>query len=317
MTVSIVIAVKADNPNLRKCIESCLNLKYSDFEILVLPDKDIELNYPKTHVIPTGSLTPPKKRDIAIDKAKGDIIAFLDDDAYPQKDWLDFALRHFSDNEIAAVGGPAVTPDSDTIREKASGRIYSSFVVSGPYVYRYSPKAMRFVDDYPSCNLFVRKSVLREIGGFDASYWPGEDTFLCLKITKDLHKKIMYDPKVLVYHHRRKVVTEHLKQIANYALHRGYFVKRFPGNSLKIAYFMPSLFTIGLFIGLFLSFFLGSMVKNAYLFAIISYLLFVFIYSISKDFRLTILVFWGTILSHIAYGLYFIKGLVSQRLKEE
>ncbi len=170
MTVSIIIAVKSDNPNLRQCIEACLKLDYQDFEILVLPDEKIGLSYPKTTVIPTGPLTPPQKRDIAQDKAKGEIIAFLDDDAYPVKGWLNEALKHFLDPEIAAVGGPSVTPDTDSLRQKASGLVYCNWLVSGPYVYRYMPKAEQKVDDYPSCNFLVRKSVLQAVGGFDTKF---------------------------------------------------------------------------------------------------------------------------------------------------
>ena len=316
MTVSIIVAVKGDNPNLRECIESCLRLDYPDFEILVLPDNVVTLNYPKTRVIPTGEVTPPIKRDLALAQARGEIVAFLDDDAYPAKNWLSLALKHFTDPEIAAVGGPAVTPDSDSLLQKASGRVYSSYLMSGHYVYRYLPRPRRFVDDYPSCNFLVRKSILLELGGFNTKFWPGEDTFLCLKIVRDLKKKIIYDPKVLVYHHRRSLFKGHLKQIANYALHRGYFVKRFPETSRKLTYFIPSIFLIGLFIGPALSS-LSLVFKLSYISTVIFYLILVFISSVSKDFFLIFPVFWGIILSHIVYGIYFIKGLLSWRLMEE
>jgi glycosyltransferase involved in cell wall biosynthesis len=64
-------------------------------------------------IIPTGPLKPSDKRDIALKHAKGQILAFLDDDAYPVKEWLKAALVNFSDPEVAAVGGPAVTPLND------------------------------------------------------------------------------------------------------------------------------------------------------------------------------------------------------------
>ena len=316
MTVSIIVAVKGDNPNLRECIESCLKLDYPDFEILILPDNAVILNYPKTRVIPTGEVTPPIKRDLALSQASGEIIAFLDDDAYPAEDWLSLALKHFTDPEIAAVGGPAVTPETDSLMQKASGRVYSSYLMSGQYVYRYLPRPQRFVDDYPSCNFLVRKSIMLELGGFNTKFWPGEDTFLCLKIVRDLKKKIIYDPKVLVYHHRRSLFKGHLKQIANYALHRGYFVKKFPETSCKLTYFIPSIFLIGLFIGPALSS-LSLVFKLSYISTVIFYLILVFISSVSKDFFLIFPVFWGIIISHLVYGIYFIKGLLSWRLMEE
>lgn len=319
MTVSIIVAVKGDNPYLRECIEACLKLDYPDFEILVLPDNELILDYPKTRVIPTGEVTPPIKRDMALEPARGEILAFLDDDAYPVKDWLTKAVSYFSDPRIAAVGGPAVTPESDDLWQEASGRVYSSWAMAGEHRYRYILGEKREVEDYPSCNFLVRKSAMRRIGGFDTRFWPGEDTFFCLKIVRDLKEKIVYAPEVLVYHHRRRLWTGHLKQIANYGLHRGYFAKRFPETSRKLTYFLPSLLVIGVLSGAVFS--LIPAFRWIYFPAIISYLTVVFISSISSHisspFRLTLLVFWGIIFSHIVYGIYFIKGLFSGKLSEE
>ena len=97
------------------------------------------------------------------------------------------------------------------------------------------------VDDYPSCNLFVRRDVLEKIGGYRTDFWPGEDTLLCKDII-DNWKRIVYDPWVVVYHHRRPLFLPHLRQLGRYAFHRGSFCKRFPSNSLRFSYFVPTLF---------------------------------------------------------------------------
>jgi GT2 family glycosyltransferase len=330
MTVSIIIAVKTWQKNLEECVERCLRLDFPDFEILILPDSD-DGTHPlssKMKIIPTGAITPPKKRDMGLVHARGEIIAFLDDDAYPVRGWLKNAVKNFQDEEVAAVGGPAVTPADDDLRQKASGIIYASWLTSGRFVYRYVPRGKRLVDDYPSCNLLVRGSILRKAGGFNTDFWPGEDTKLCLEITKVLGKKIVYDPEVLVYHHRRRLFLPHLKQVANYSLHRGYFVKRHPETSRKFVFFIPSIFVAVLLSGLILSLF-SHFVKIAYFFGIVTYLTIVLIASIINGLRLhqeetkprkAILmgfVFAGTILTHVVYGIYFIKGLFSRKLKEE
>ncbi len=304
-----------------------MKLDYDNFEILAALDEAEPLDYPKTRIIVTGNVTPPKKRDIASRQARGEILVFIDDDAYPQKDWLLQAVKHFSNVDIAAVGGPGVTPGSDNLLQKASGAIYESFLMSGGHGCRYAPKKEKFIDDYPSCNFFIRKSVFREIGGFDKPFWPGEDTFLCLKIIKS-GKKIFYDSKVLVYHHRRPLFFGHFKQIVSYALHRGYFVKHFPENSLKITYFLPSLLVLGLVLGGFLTAF-GQIFERFYLSLLMVYSVIVFSASLfschcesaagrrSNIFRLLFLLFLGIILSHICYGVYFIKGLISPKMPEE
>jgi len=317
--VSIVVVFRTPNEYLMECIDKCLQLDYWNFEILLMPDNSFDYTHEKVKIITTGSISPAKKRNLAISSADGEIIAFIDDDAYPARDWLKNAVKFFEDPRIAAVGGPGPTSPEDNSRQKISGLVYSSFLASGNYVYRYLPMKERFVDDYPTFNFIVRKSVLESISGFKTNFWPGEDTLLCLNIIRDLKMKILYTPDVLVYHHRRPIFKGHLKQVANYALHRGYFVKRFPENSLKLAYFMPSVFTFLLFFGGILLFFLPS-VTLAYLFFVTFYLAMVCITTAVKHYKHYLLILGvisGIISTHIAYGVFFLKGLFSKRLKEE
>ncbi len=295
----------------------CLGLDYSDFEIILLPDEFLEHDLPETiKVIRTGKVSPPEKRDLGASEAKGEILAFLDSDAFPRKDWLNNAVRHFRDERVGAVGGPAVTPPGSILSEEASGLVYSSFLASGVYIYRYRPGLFREVSDYPSSNFLVRKSLLQEIGGFNTRFWPGEDTVFCQKIVAK-NKKIIYDPEVLVYHYRRRMFRPHLKQVVNYALHRGYFVKRFRGNSLRISYFLPSLLVAGIVAGgILIAFF--PFLRFPYFGVISLYLLLVVFSALKhKNPRLMFLVSAGIILTHLFYGVYFIRGLLARRLREE
>ena len=103
----------------------------------------------------------------------------------------------------------------------------------------------------------VKKDVFTELGGFDTAYWPGEDTKFCLDLVNKGYK-IIYDPKAIVYHHRRDLFLPHLKQVTSYALHRGYFVKKFPETSFRLGYFMPSFFVIFLISGMIASALISS-----------------------------------------------------------
>src|SRR3989344_8647399 len=82
-------------------------LDYDNFEVIVVSDKKVKL--PKlskssrlllTHKNATG---PAEKRDLAIKKAKGEICAFIDDDAYPDQEWLKNAVGEFKNSKISAV----------------------------------------------------------------------------------------------------------------------------------------------------------------------------------------------------------------------
>ncbi len=315
--VSIIVPYPKDNPFLQECMEHCLKLDYPAFEIILLPDGEETHDWPHTQIIPTGKIGPSEKRDIGLKYAKGEIVAFLDDDTFPIKEWLRNAVRHFENPEIAAVGGPAVTPLHDSPLQRASGAIYESALVSGQYTYRYLPRAKRYVDDYPSCNLLVRRSIMEEIGGYNSFYYPGEDTVICLKITKELKKKIIYDSEALVYHHRRNVYRGHLRQIKNYALHRGYFVKKFPETSLRFSYFVPSLFTVGVVAGPLLGA-LSPFLMSVYILTLTTYLAAVFYNAFKyKDAKLFKPVFLGIIVTHLTYGYWFLVGLFSKKMREE
>lgn len=315
--VSIIVPVKAPNQYLEECIHHCLQLDYPNFEILVLPDTTFESNHPRVRVIPTGPLPPGYKRDKALSATGGEIVAFLDDDAYPDKDYLKNALRYFRNPDVAAVAGPAVTPPHDSPLQQASGLVYASLLGSGNYSFRYTPRPHRELDDYPSCNLLVRRSILEQLGGFFTNFWPGEDTKLCLGITHTLKKKIIYAPDVLVYHHRRALMGPHLRQVRSYATHRGYFAKRFPQTSLRPAYFLPSLFVGGLLLGP-LAGFLHSLLWGIYLGIVGLYLLLALGTGIATGKRRLFLpVTAGIILTHLVYGIWFIKGVLSRRLAEE
>ena len=252
--VSVVIACPAWSWMLDECLKGLSEQTCRDFEVIVLPDAAPETPWRRCDfplsVIPTGKVRPAEKRNAGIAAAKGDVVAFIDDDAYPDARWLENAVKYFSDPAIGAVGGPGVTPPGDGFLARAGGRVYENVLVSGGYRYRYlGGRVRRDVDDYPSCNLLVRADVLRAINGYRTDFWPGEDTLLCEDIVYGQGKRLVYDPWAIVYHHRRRLFGPHLRQLGRYAFHRGYFVKKSPKTSFKLSYFMPSLFVLGLVLG--------------------------------------------------------------------
>lgn len=311
--VSIIIPVKEINDYIREAIPHHLELDYPDFEILIFPDEPTDETFPKTRIIPSGKVGPAEKRDMALKYAEGDIIAFIDDDAYPRKDWLKNAMVRFEDPEVGAVGGPAVTAENDDVLRQASGKVYESVLCSGSYTYRYVPGKLMEADDLPSVNLIVRRDVFEQIGGYDSNYYPGEDTKLCLDVIKVAKKKIIYDPDVLVYHHRRKLFKQHLKQSNNYAKHRGYFAKVLPDTSRKLVYFIPSLFVIGLIAGPIVSYFIRPLFF-LYLGILTGYFIMLIISTMTKDLRVWFLAVLGVFCTHVGYGIGFIRGLCAKEL---
>lgn len=318
--VSIIIPLYVIEDTFFSDLNYFKRLNYRKFEILIVCDKKVELPKIKGlrfQLILTGKKRtgPAEKRDIAIKKARGTICAFIDDDAYPSPKWLKKAIVHFNHPQIAAVGGPGLTPKEDGYWEQLTGLVYSSFFCGGFAQHRFVKRRMTFVDDYPAYNLIVRKDVLKEIGGYNSHFYGGEDTFLCLKIIKT-GLKILYDPEVVVYHHRRALFVPYLKQIANIGKHRGYFAKKFPETSRRLVYFIPSILSFGLISGLIYSIF------NIKIFVLIFLILIIFIllgiFSLTRKSQSLVKCFLassGIILTHVVYGIFFIRGVLIKDLK--
>jgi cellulose synthase/poly-beta-1,6-N-acetylglucosamine synthase-like glycosyltransferase len=247
-------------------------------------------------------------------KSKGDLCAFIDSDAFPDKDWLGNAVKYFKDPSVGAVGGPNLTPESDGLRERASGYVISSFMVGG-LSRRHKHGVAREVDDIPSSNFIARPSLVKALGGWNEHYWPGEDTLMCLKIAKIGYRMLQTDD-VVVYHRRRPLYLEHLSQVSHFGLHRGFFARKFAGNSIHFTYFLPSISLVALVL-------LGSaslaFTELSYLFAtaITVYVIASLLATLREttDRTLVPLVWAGICLTHFTYALFFIGGLLKRQLQ--
>lgn len=311
---SFIIPVKEINDYIREAVAKVLEIARDDYEIIVYPDFINDETWPQTKQIATGHVGPATKRTRAIREASGEILVFIDDDAYPEKNFLEILDRDFADEKAKAVGGPALTPASDGFWQKVSGAVFLS-PLSGGNPERYAPSgAKRVVDDWPSVNFSIRKAVFAELNGFDNEFWPGEDTKLCLDLVSKYPDGIIYDPELIAYHHRRAGLVKHLEQVGGYGLHRGFFAKKYPETSCRLKYFIPSLFLLFVVLGAAASFY-RPLFRDAYLIGWALYILALAksladIRRHEKDFRVALNAVYYIFLTHLVYGYNFLKGLV-------
>ncbi len=318
--VSIIIPFHKDTKYARECIQKCLELNYPNYEIIVVKDEggEIVCHDPKVKIISTKQILtgPAEKRDIAFSLDLGDIVAFIDDDAYPKKDWLMRAVEHFQHEDIEALGGPALTPPNDSFLQKAGGAVIGSVAGSGPLAFRYSQRKRRFVDDFPSYNLLVVKNLFIKVGGFGSKFYGGEDSYFCLKI-KNAGRKILYVPDVVVYHHRRPLFIRHLKQIANFGRHRGYFAKKYPRTSRRLIYFLPLCLFLATMAVLIFSCFIIKFTYWFFALALLGYLLLFFVnFYVYRNFLISLVFPLGIVSTHLVYGFNFLRGLFIRHMEK-
>jgi len=311
--VSIIIPCREIDAMTEKCILECLKLNYSNFEILVLPDEKSKENFKnkKVKIIKTGKVKPAFKRNLGMRKSNAKFFAFIDSDAYPEKDWLKNAIEYFKDEKIGIVGGPNLTPPEANFWEKISGHILANFFVSGKGDIRYKITKNRHTHELPSCNYISRKEASSE---YDSCYLTAEDSKFCFYCIKQGYK-ILYANDVVVYHHRRDTFKKHLKQMWIYGRDIAWLTKK-EFSFDKMYYFIMSLFVVGFFAGVILSFFV-FWIRFLFLFCVFIYFFIMLITSINANIKTTFWVFIGSILTHFWYGLGFLYGILFKNKNAE
>jgi GT2 family glycosyltransferase len=315
--ISIIIPTPEINTETKKCLSECEKLDYNNFEIIVLPDYKPEENFnyfTKIKIIPTGKVYPSIKKNIGVKNSEGEICAFIDSDAYPDKNWLKNAIKHFDKNSnIVAVGGPNLTPEDSTLQEKISGLILSSFVFMGKFASRHIIYKPYFPVELPSCNLIVKKEVFEKITYFPDNYLTAEDAYFCFKIQEN-GGIIFYAPDVIVYHKRRSLFLQFLKQIFNYGRDKSWILKKLSWKERlkKLCYYtIPFVITTFLILLLFSFFF--SKLRLIVFISVLSYFVLVLVEAIKKGKIYFLTLTCGAILTHIFYYMGFIYGIFKKK----
>lgn len=314
MTIfSLIIPVKELNDYVRETVPYILSLDFADWELFIVTNENQKTEWPnesRIKMLSSGRVGPAEKRDIAAAVATGQYLVFLDDDSYPEPSLLSLALEKFRDGAVA-LGGPAVTPTTDSFKQRVSGAVFSSRITGGSPE-RYRPVGdQREVDDWPSVNLMMSRDIFLKIGGFNSPYWPGEDTFLCLKLLRAGYR-VTYVPNLIVWHHRREGLVRHMKQVGAYGLHRGYFARHLPETSRRIQYIFPSLVFL-MFLATPIAIVLPALLQLLVLLGMCVYLAAV-IFGVCDMMRfekktVAMAALPYVIATHLSYGYWFLRGL--------
>ena len=225
--------------------------------IAVAPERSLEvlssikeLSYPKEkyEIIVERGLNPSDNRNRGAKKSRGKFIAFIDDDAVVEKNFLKNAEEFLEENEnIDIVGGPQLTPLDDSRFAKISGYAFSSIFGAWKISNRYSGKDICLNADetmLTSANLFCRKKVFKKVN-FNPKLFPGEDPDFISKAKKQGFN-IAYSPKLIVYHRRRNSFYGLANQIYKYGKTRP--EKESLRETLKMPFFLvPSAFLLYIF----------------------------------------------------------------------
>jgi len=189
MTVDVSVIVPTYNreEELRLCLNalSGQSLRPDRFEVLVIDDgssddtaKVVETFRGSTRLDVRyyfqANRGPAAARNRGGEMARGELIAFTDDDCRPNPDWLEGLLAALpTDPLCAGVGGRTIR-----LRDSTTGRYIDAIGMLSPPVRRGGILWL------VTANALVRRSCLREVGGFEEQIgWPGgEDVDLSTRL---------------------------------------------------------------------------------------------------------------------------------------
>lgn len=223
--ISVVVCTYNGSRTLRDCLDGLQRLEYPDCEVIVVDDGStdhsaaIAREY-NVRLVSTGNRGLSAARNTGLEAATGEIVAYLDDDAYPDPHWLTYLASTFRGTGHMAVGGPNLAPPG-------AGPIAECVVNApgGPVHVLFNDREAEHI---PGCNMAFRKSGLRAIGGFDAQFrTAGDDVDVCWRVLQN-GWTIGFSPAAVVWHHRRNSVRDYWRQQRGYGKAEALLERKWP-----------------------------------------------------------------------------------------
>jgi cellulose synthase/poly-beta-1,6-N-acetylglucosamine synthase-like glycosyltransferase len=223
--ISVVVCTYNGSRTIRDCLEGLRQLAYANFEVIIVNDgssdttAEIVEQY-DFRLISTENRGLSCARNTGLQAARGEIVAYLDDDAYPDPHWLTYLAATFMRTTHVGVGGPNLAPASD-------GPVADCIANApgGPVHVLLSDQEAEHI---PGCNMAFRKVALQAIGGFDPQFRiAGDDVDVCWRLQQQ-GWTLGFSPAAMVWHHRRNSVRTYWKQQFNYGKAEAMLERKWP-----------------------------------------------------------------------------------------
>lgn len=195
--LSIIVPTRNRPRLVAACAEALARLDYprDRYEVIFVDDgSEPPVEVPGARVIRQPGRGPAAARNTGAREARGEFLAFTDDDCAPASDWLRQIAHHLTAQPDRLLGGRVINALPDNLFAEASQQLVS-------YLYEYFNSGTAGPQFFTSNNLAVRRELFQHVGGFDESLplAAAEDRELCDRWLH-LGHRLAYAPEMIVHH---------------------------------------------------------------------------------------------------------------------
>ncbi len=224
--ISVVVCSYNGSRTIRDTLEGLRRLEYPNFEATVVDDGSTDATaaivgeYGEFRLISTANRGLSAARNTGWQEAAGEIVAYIDDDAYPDPHWLHYIAYRFMTGDWVGVGGPNIAPPGD-------GPI-ADCVANAPGGPVHVLVSDIEAEHVPGCNMAFRREALAAIGGFDVRYRAaGDDVDLCWRL-QQRGGRIGFHAGAMDWHHRRNSLAMYWNQQKGYGKAEALLEEKWP-----------------------------------------------------------------------------------------
>jgi glycosyltransferase involved in cell wall biosynthesis len=227
MRVSVIMPVERTGGDAERAIRSVLGQDAPfPFELIVVSAAPLALPGTGVRNVIEGDRNPALRRNRAAATAQGDVLAFIDDDAFAAPGWLREAVAFLDAHpDVLALGGPDPAPDDSPRAELLSDTLLATPLIGSGVAAHENQRGIFDIDsptDLALVNLFVRREAFT---GFDESIgYIGEDSALLDELLR--RGRVVYHEGVRVFHRRRPFPRAYLGQRWRYRVKTGELLVR-------------------------------------------------------------------------------------------
>ena len=223
--ISVVVCTYNGEKTIGTCLDNLACVDYPDYEVIVVDDGSTDATTAiaeryDTRLIRTDNRGLAAARNTGLAAATGEIVAYIDDDAWPDRDWLAYLATAFATTPHAAIGGPNIAPPTDDA--------VATSVAAAPG----GPVHVLLSDDeaehIPGCNSAFRKECLEAIGGWDPQFRiAGDDVDVCWRL-EEHGGTIGFCHGAVVWHRRRSSILSYFRQQRDYGKAEALLERKWP-----------------------------------------------------------------------------------------